>query len=71
MVLSVGRKDALTVIKAVHAMMCEQFLDVLPSASSIGIGDSYGTLIEIGEVASDEAINGAVARALGEVETCA
>ena len=59
-VVSVHRKDALVVIKRLHAMMCEQFLDVLPSGSSVGIGRNYGHLIEIGEVADEEKILKAV-----------
>ena len=47
---SVGRVDAVACIKEIHAMMCEHFLEVLPSSSSIGIGASFGTLNEIGEV---------------------
>ena len=63
-VVSVGRKDAVPVIKALHAFMCAQFLDVLPSASSIGIGTSFGSLIEIGEVADEKMIAETVAKVL-------
>ena len=49
-VFSVGRQDAVAAIQKFHGIMCSQFLDVLPSASSIGIGSSFGTLTEIGEV---------------------
>lgn len=63
-ILSVGKKDAVEAIPLIHALMCEQFLDVLPSVSSIGIGRSYGDLIEIGEVADPEKIGAAVAEAL-------
>ena len=62
--VSVGRKDAVPVIKALHAFMCAQFLDVLPSASSIGIGTSFGSLIEIGEVADEKMIAETVAKVL-------
>lgn len=64
---SVHRDHAVPVIKALHSMMCGQFLDVLPSASSIGIGRNYGNLIEIGEVADEELIRDAVARCFEEV----
>lgn len=59
-VFSVGRGDAVAAIKEFHSFMCEQFLDVLPSASSIGIGSSFGTLIEIGEVPDAELIEKAI-----------
>ena len=44
--------------------MCSQFLDVLPSASSIGIGNSFGSLIEIGEVADEKLIAETVSKVL-------
>lgn len=66
---SVRRDHAVPVIQSLHKMMCEKFLDVLPSASSIGIGRTYGELIEIGEVADADLIEGAVRKAFGEVET--
>lgn len=59
-VFSVGRGDAVAAIKEIHGFMCEQFLDVLPSASSIGIGASFGALNEIGEVADEGLINAAI-----------
>lgn len=46
---SVHKDHAVPVIKVLHSLMCEQFLDLLPSASSIGIGPSYGSLHELGE----------------------
>jgi DNA polymerase I-like protein with 3'-5' exonuclease and polymerase domains len=49
-VISVSKTDAVPVIQKLHALMCGQFLDVLPSSSSIGIGDSFGNLNEIGGV---------------------
>jgi DNA polymerase I-like protein with 3'-5' exonuclease and polymerase domains/5'-3' exonuclease len=55
-VFSVGKEDAAPAIQKLHSFMCQQFLDVLPSASSIGIGASYGELVEIGEVADGELI---------------
>lgn len=61
LVVSVGRQDAVKVIQALHGFMCNQFLDVLPSASSIGIGSSFGTLTEIGEVADGALIEKTVA----------
>jgi hypothetical protein len=45
--------------------MCEQFLDMLPSASSIGIGPSFGELIEIGEVADEAKILSVVSEVFG------
>lgn len=63
---SVRRDHAVPVIQALHKMMCEKFLDVLPSASSIGIGRTYGELIEIGEVADPALIEEAVAKCFGE-----
>lgn len=57
-VFSVGQQDAVAAIQKFHSIMCEQFLDVLPSASSIGIGASFGSLVEIGEVADAGRING-------------
>ena len=62
---SVGSKDAVPVIKKLHAIMCEQFLDVLPSSSSIGIGRTYGQLVEIGEVPDPDKILEAVQIAFG------
>ncbi len=68
-ILSVGCKDVVPAIQGIHALMCEKFLDTLPSASSIGIGKSYGDLIEIGEVADTAKIEAAVAEALGRTLT--
>ncbi len=62
LVFSVGRKDAKEVIPLVHQMMCAQFMSLMPSASSIGIGRSFGDLIEIGEVADPELIGETVAK---------
>jgi len=47
---SVHLDHAIPVIKDLHECMCERFLNTLPSASSIGIGPSYGMLTELGEV---------------------
>lgn len=68
---SVHRDHAVPVIQALHAIMCEQFLDVLPSASSIGIGRTYGDLIEIGEVADAKLIEEAVEKCFKQVEEVA
>jgi DNA polymerase-1 len=46
---SIGRKDAAAVLEKLHGFMCEQFLDVVPSASSIGVGRNFGQLQELGE----------------------
>lgn len=67
-IVSVARKDAVAVIQRLHGFMCEQFLDVMPSASSIGIGRNYGDLIEIGEVADAQLIEDAVARCFAPVK---
>ena len=71
-VCSVGVKDAEAVILRLHQLMVAPFLDVIPSQSSIGIGSTYGTLIEIGEDPDPVAIRDAIARATTkEGETCA
>ena len=57
---SVGREHAVPVIKRLHEFMTEQFLQVVPSASSIGLGLSFGTLDELGEEFSGEAIEKAL-----------
>lgn len=67
LVLSVHRDHAVAVVQPVHSMMCQKFLEVLPSASSIGIGRNYGELIEIGEVADARLIEAAVGRCFEEV----
>jgi DNA polymerase I-like protein with 3'-5' exonuclease and polymerase domains/5'-3' exonuclease len=46
---SVSIEDAVAVIPILHGFMTEQFLDVVPSASSIGIGKNFGELVELGE----------------------
>jgi hypothetical protein len=40
--------------------MTEQFLNVVPSASSIGLGKNFGELTEIGEIYSDEKVQAAL-----------
>lgn len=57
---SVGRNDAIEVIKRLHGLMTEQFLDVVPSVSSIGLGRSFGTLVEIGEVFDEDLLKAAL-----------
>ena len=47
---SVAAKDAVPVIEQVHKFMTAPFLEGLPSASSIGLGRTFGTLVELGEV---------------------
>lgn len=46
---SVSKEHALPVAKVLHGFMTEQFLETVPSVSSIGIGRNFGQLIEIGE----------------------
>lgn len=41
------KDDALKVIKTLHGFMTEQFLETVPSVSSVGIGHNYGQLIEL------------------------
>lgn len=65
-VFSVGRGDAVKAIQKFHGILCEQFLDVLPSASSIGIGKTFGNLVEIGEVPDEVLIDKAVCQVLEE-----
>lgn len=48
-VSSVSKEHAVDVIRILHGFMTEQFLDIVPSASSIGIGKSFGGLKELGE----------------------
>lgn len=55
-VCSVGKEDAVPVIQKLHGFMCNQFLKILPSESSIGIGPNYGALTEIGKVADPKLI---------------
>lgn len=62
-VFSVSRPDSVEVIQQFHSIMCQQFLDVLPSASSIGIGKTFGSLVEIGE-AADAAL---ISKTLAEI----
>jgi DNA polymerase-1 len=48
-VISVGREHAVDVTRVMHGFMTEQFLDVVPSSSSIGVGRSFGNLVELPE----------------------
>lgn len=48
-VIAVAPSDAVEVIKTVHNFMVKPFLPTLPSESSIGIGKSYGFLLEMNE----------------------
>jgi DNA polymerase-1 len=57
---SIGRKDAAVVLEKLHSFMCEQFLDVVPSASSIGVGRNFGQLNELGEVFDLDTVQKAV-----------
>jgi DNA polymerase-1 len=59
-VASVAREQAVPVIKQLHEFMTEQFLDVIPSASSIGVGKAYAPLTEIGEVFDEEKLRAAI-----------
>jgi DNA polymerase-1 len=47
---SVRKEHAVQVIQEVHRMMLTPFLKVIPAASSIGLGRTFGTLVELGEV---------------------
>ena len=49
-VISVGREDAVEVLRQMHDIMCTKFLKTIPSASSIGLGRNFGMLEELGEV---------------------
>ena len=49
-IVSVAKDDVVPVVEALHGFMTKQFLDIVPSASSIGIGKNFGQLNELGEV---------------------
>lgn len=57
---SVSKEHALEVAKVLHGFMTEQFLDTVPSVSSIGIGRNFGQLIEIGEEMDEKKFNAAL-----------
>lgn len=59
---SVAVEHAVEVTKKLHGYMTEQFLGVIPSASSIGVGKAYAPLIEIGEEFDEEKLKGAIAK---------
>lgn len=61
-VVSVSAESAPEVIGKLHSFMVEPFLDVIPSASSIGIGRTYGDLIKIGEAPDIDKINGVLSQ---------
>jgi hypothetical protein len=44
---SVSKEHATDVIESVHRIMTKQFLNTVPSESSVGIGLNYGQLIEL------------------------
>ena len=44
---TVGREDGVQIIEKVHQMMTANFLDYVPSESSIGVGLNYGQLTEL------------------------
>jgi hypothetical protein len=62
-VVSIGREDTVPVLETLHGFMTAQFLTVVPSASSIGFGPSFGELTELGEV-FDAAL---IEKTLGEI----
>ena len=51
--------------------MTEQFLDVVPSASSIGLGKNFGELVELGEVFDAEKIEETLSDIFDEREVLA
>jgi DNA polymerase-1 len=57
---SVGDRDVSACVPILHGFMTEQFLNVVPSASSIGLGKNFGELTEIGEIYSDEKVQAAL-----------
>lgn len=61
-VSAVSVEDAPAVIPILHGFMTEQFLNKVPSASSIGIGRNFGELIELGEVFDPDKLQEAVSR---------
>lgn len=57
---SIGKDCAVEVLEILHGFMCEQFLDIVPSASSIGVGRNFGNLAEQGEVFDKATLQAAV-----------
>ena len=47
LVFSSAPEDTTKVVEKVHRLMTKQFLTLLPSESSIGIGKNFGQLIEL------------------------
>jgi len=68
---SVAAKDAAPVIEQVHKFMTAPFLEGLPSASSIGIGKTFGTLVELGEVFDADKIEASLKDIFDEKEALA
>lgn len=62
---SIGVEHVVEVTKRLHEFMCEQFLEVVPSASSIGVGRNFGKLNELGEVFDAEKLRKAVDEIFG------
>ena len=52
---SIGRWDVVACVRELHGLMTKQFMPGIPSKSSIGLGTTFGTLVEIGET-FDEAL---------------
>lgn len=50
LVVSIASADCSEAISKLHLIMCNQFLEAIPSSSSIGLGRSFGELVELGEV---------------------
>jgi DNA polymerase I-like protein with 3'-5' exonuclease and polymerase domains/5'-3' exonuclease len=46
---SVGKGDAAACIRELHELMTRPFMPRIPSCSSIGLGRTFGTLVELGE----------------------
>jgi DNA polymerase-1 len=57
---SIGRQDAVQVLGILHKIMTRDFLDGVPSGSSIGIGKNFGELTEIGEVFDEQLVRDAL-----------
>ena len=57
----VSKKDAVEVTSILHGFMTAQFLDLVGSESSIGVGRNYGQLNELGEKFDAELLAQAVA----------
>lgn len=53
-------KDAKEVALELHKIMCHQFLETIPSMSSVGVGRNYGQLREIGEVFTEQDLDNAI-----------